>query len=198
MRSSSGAAGGMTLGSGLGPERRTQRRSTIPDGGGGASAHWDFDPSAESPMRAKPNESDGNLPAVSRPRPSLFAGLSLPGQRQGDSLRIVVSPVRVRVSPSREVPASSPLSRGHRLFRVSGGAPRMRANPPTASGRRPTKRSTRGSARSKASSLLLFDGCRRRRRQPPHERSGRAILAICDCSRTPMMTHAAMTPGTCR
>ena len=43
---------------------------------------------------------------------------------------IVVSPVRVRVLSSREVPASSPLSRGHLVFRASGGAPRMRGEVP--------------------------------------------------------------------
>jgi hypothetical protein len=99
----------MTLGSGPRPERRTHGRSTFPVAAVRPRLTGTSTP-PQSPKRA-PNQPEvtGSRRGITAEKVT-FAGLSCASTRRVDSLNIVVSPVRVRVSPSQEVPANRPIS----------------------------------------------------------------------------------------
>jgi hypothetical protein len=85
---------------------------------------WDFEAAAESQTRAKPSRTKALGARPSAPPMRRFAGLSSRSWEPRDSLNIVVSPVRVRVSPSQELPANGPLLVATSRHDTSDYAPR--------------------------------------------------------------------------
>jgi hypothetical protein len=145
-------------GSGLGPERRTWcvRTSTRP----------------QSPRRAQTERKWRHRPAVQRPGVAVFAGRSWAVTSECESLKIVVSPVRVRVSPSTEGLQTALLYR----TKVPGGAPTRHG------GAQSPKRSPNGPRRRNCG-LRVTDSAMR---------SGNRTRAV----QTYTVDHGNLSPGT--
>jgi hypothetical protein len=78
-----------------------------------ATAHWDSDTLAKSQTRAQPAVTDGIASGRHKLDHADLQVFSRAMLTNRDSLKIVVSPVRVRVSPFREAPANRPAFAFH-------------------------------------------------------------------------------------
>jgi hypothetical protein len=112
---------------------------TAPDRSLVATAHWDSNIAAKSQKARATGDNRRHRAGTALIGTGRFAGLSRSTSTYRDSLKIVVSPVRVRVSPSQEVPANR-LHLVAKLFhKMRDYAPRMRVESQTKS-HRPTAR----------------------------------------------------------
>jgi hypothetical protein len=145
---------------GFASRRRRSRPATTPPAVGspeGAHRRLGLRPPDEvpNPREATPNRKHGRRAAT---RQSWrFAGVSSRSGARSDSLKIVVSPVRVRVSPLDEVPANRPLRRSRRL-RSCVAATRHKS--PRSPKRTPQTRTPRASAPPVARTLTRARGLR--------------------------------------